>query len=324
VAGIADAVIREPGAESVEQYAQRVRRLALSYTILFITSIIGMILLVWKGQFFVTLAQRSNIETLTLAFFIVLFGYVAVLSGPGTLGAFRIAYFAVLRMSGRDPVEVERAKMRHLGTVDDPPPAGALNAMVERAGAPGDVVRVTIGDEAGVSGELVFEGAELRHEERRGAGSNGVLAFTVHQVNQLMKRRGEPATLEIVSWKSIDDEAAEQYLGLVRFARNLERHLGADELWPKVRLTDRDCDELERRLRALCPIIRDEAFLPDWEFSAEHKIPIIPEPLGLVTLSRTEQRADPLATMGCAVMVVVVLVTIIGLMIVFPPWVPGS
>jgi hypothetical protein len=139
-----------------------------------------------------------------------------------------------------------------------------------------------------------------------------------------MKRRGEPATLEIVSWKSIDDEAAEQYLGLVRFARNLERHLGADELWPKVRLTDRDCDELERRLRALCPIIRDEAFLPDWEFSAEHKIPIIPEPLGLVTLSRTEQRADPLATMGCAVMVVVVLVTIIGLMIVFPPWVPGS
>src|SRR5581483_1414570 len=115
-----------------------------------------------------------------------------------------------------------------------------------------------------------------------------------------------------------------QYFGLVGFARNLERQLGADALWPKVRLTDDDCAELERLLAQLCPALRDEAFLPDWEYSAEHKLPIIPEPLGLVSLSREERRADPIATMGCAVLVVLISVVIIALLILFPPWVPGT
>jgi hypothetical protein len=183
---------------------------------------------------------------------------------------------------------------------------------------------LAIADEAGGIGHLVFDGAEVRHEERRGAGSNGVLAFTVHQVNDVLGRRGAPETLEILEWKSIDDESTEQYLGIVRFARNLERHLGADELWPKIRLDDRDRIELEKRLRQLCPTVRNEGFLPDWEYAAEHKLPIVPEPLGLISLSRNERRADPLATMGCAVLVVLGAVFVIALLIVFPPWVPGS
>jgi hypothetical protein len=146
----------------------------------------------------------------------------------------------------------------------------------------------------------------------------------VRQLNSLHRERGDAGALEIVEWCTIDDEAAAQYLGMVRFARNLERHLGADELWPKVRLTDDDCAALEDRLGRLCPAIRDEAFLPDWEYSAEHKLPIIPEPLGLVSLSRSERRADPMATMGCAVLVVLASVAIIGLFILFPPWVPGT
>ena len=143
-------------------------------------------------------------------------------------------------------------------------------------------------------------------------------------MNNILDRRGAPHTLEIVDWKSIDDESTEQYLGIVRFARNLERHLGADTLWPKIRLGERDCIELERRLRRLCPTVRSEGFLPDWEYAAEHKLPIVPEPLGLISLSRSERRADPLATMGCAVMVVLGAVFIIALMILSRPGCRGA
>src|SRR5689334_20322080 len=95
VAGIVDAVVREPGAESVEQYSQRVHRLAIAYVCLFFGSIVGIALLVWESEYFVALAQRSNVETLTIALFIVLFGYLIVLSAPGTRGAVQIGYFAL-------------------------------------------------------------------------------------------------------------------------------------------------------------------------------------------------------------------------------------
>jgi hypothetical protein len=68
------------------------------------------------------------------------------------------------------------------------------------------------------------------------------------------------------------------------FATHLEQHLGAAELWPKHILTQADCAELERRLSALCPALRNDAFLPHWEYQGEHKIPLIPEPLGLISL----------------------------------------
>ncbi len=60
------------------------------------------------------------------------------------------------------------------------------------------------------------------------------------------------------------------------------------------------------------------------EATAHDKLPLIPEPLGLITLSRSEHRADPVAAMGCAVAVVLFVVAVLGLFIAFPPWVPGS
>ena len=146
---LADTIVREPGAESVEQYVRRVHRLALAYVCLFFASLVGIFLLVWWGQFFVTLTQRSNVETLTVAFFIVLFGYVAVLSAPGALGAARIAYCAALRVRGRDWREVEQVKMRLLGTSNGPPLAAALNFIVESESAPDEPITLSIADEAG-------------------------------------------------------------------------------------------------------------------------------------------------------------------------------
>jgi hypothetical protein len=125
----------------------------------------------------------------------------------------------------------------------------------------------------------------------------------------------------VVEWKSLDDESAEQYLRQVEFARNLARHLATPELWPRVVLSDGDCLELERRLAEICPALRDEAFLPHWEYAGEHKLPIVPEPLGLVSLSRSERRTDPLATMSAVLWIELAAVAVLTAIIFFPPWV---
>jgi hypothetical protein len=86
-------VIREPGAESSRDYGRRVHRLAVAYVVLFVGSATGIVLLVWRGQFFVSLTQHSNVETLTLAFLMIFFLYLGVLSAPGVSGALRVVYY---------------------------------------------------------------------------------------------------------------------------------------------------------------------------------------------------------------------------------------
>jgi hypothetical protein len=198
----------------------------------------------------------------------------------------------------------------------------ALNRLLEREHGAGEAFDLSIADAAGGMGSLHVDGAEVTHIASVREGSNSLLAYFVHQVNQILEL--SPARgLEVVQWQRIDDESALQYLSTVQFARNLERRLDAGELWPRVALSDADCGELERRLSAVCPALRSEGFLPEWEYAGEHKLPIIPEPLGLVTLSRSERRVDPLASMGCAVIVVLGTVLVLAAFILFPPWVPG-
>jgi hypothetical protein len=282
------------------------------------------VLLVWEAQLFVALTQRSNVETLTLAFFLVFFGYVAVLSAGGMLGAARVAYYELLARSTGDRDAVERRKMQALGPETGPPPVGMLNVLLERAGRPGQPFEVPVADGAGPMGRVRIDGARMTHVGARRDGSNDLLAFVAVQVGDLLRGRGVEQDVEVVAWKKIDDEATEQYFGLVQFARKLQAHLGSGDLWPKAVLTDADCDELERRLTAICPALRNEAFLPDWEYEGEHKLPIVPEPLGLVSLGRTERRVDPVSSMGCAVVVVLAVVAVLALFILYPPWVPGS
>lgn len=97
-------LVREPAVATVEQYRQRVYWLAQVYAGLFGASLLGLALLVWQGQLYVSLTQRSNVETLTLLFLMVFFSYVAALSRPGAAGAARIAssgYWPGWRRTGR-------------------------------------------------------------------------------------------------------------------------------------------------------------------------------------------------------------------------------
>jgi hypothetical protein len=323
VPGIVQTFVREPGSQTPEQYQRRVTELAWAYVALFLFSLIGAILLVWHGQLFVGLAQRSNVETLTLAFFLVFFAYIAVISAPGAWGALTVLRFDLERHWSRDALSVEQKMAARLGPPRDEAPIAALNRLLEREGMAGQSFDLAITDTAGSQGIIHVDGAQVTHFSKFGEGSNSLLAFVVHQVNSLISKRGDARRLEVVEWQTIDDESAQKYLSSVHFARNLERTLNAGELWPKTLLTGDECLELERRLTAVCPALRSEGFLPDWEFSGEHKLPIIPEPLGLVSLGRSERRVDPLASMGCAVIVVLGIVIILGFFILFPPWVPG-
>jgi hypothetical protein len=318
------AFVREPGSESPRQYARRVHRLAAIYLVLFVACTIGTVLLLWHGRLWVSLAQHSNVETLTFAFLLVFFLYLGVLSSPGLIGALRVAYYdLLLARLGTPEIEIERRKHAALGPPRVDPPVAALNLVVERADRPCESFEIELGDDAGAMGRLEIDGAGLIHHPEVREGSNNLLAFVSHQINQILQARQQRANLDIVAWQTIDDEHAQQYLSTVHFARRLERHLGAEELWPKVRLTEDDLRELKRRLREVCPAVRSEGFLPDWEYEAEHKLPLVPEPLGLVSLSRSERRADPIASMGCALLVVLGAVGVLALLIVFPPWVPG-
>ena len=60
------------------------------------------------------------------------------------------------------------------------------------------------------------------------------------------------------------------------------------------------------------------------EYEGQHTLPIIPEPLAFVALSRQERRVDPLVSMGCAFAVTVGILALVVLFILLPPWVPGK
>ncbi|HXG36323.1 MAG TPA: hypothetical protein VNL15_05080, partial [Dehalococcoidia bacterium] len=293
------------------------------YVVLFSTASLGLALLIWKAKLLVTLTQRSNVETLALAFFLVFFSYVILLSWKGALGALQIARYAVLARLSRVPRSVEARKQAQLNRGQVKNRVVALNLAICQQGDPSAPLLFPICDDHGSLGSLKIEGARMTHLDARGYGSHSLFLFFVHQLNAILRERGSSRQLDILHWKSIDDEATEQYLSLVEFARNLERQLQADPLWPAVFLTEQDCQALEKALAEICAALRDECFLPDWEYSAEHKVPVIPEPLGIASLSRSERRADPVASMGLAASIVVFVVGLLALFIAFPPWVPG-
>ena len=317
-------IVSQQGTRSVPEYRSRVRRLAIFYAGIVLFSTASIAMLVIGGRLFVTLAQRSNVETATIAVVIVLFAYLAAVSLRGAIGAVRIAMLNAPALFGADRTNVERRKQQALRWSDDKPASVFLNAMVRLAGGNDEPLEVELVDDHGSLGTLVIDGAELSHRDAPAHSSNSIFAYFEQQIEKLAEARDRNVRVSIIEWTSIDDESALRYGSLVTFSRRLERHLGCEALWPVVELTESDVDALRREARELCPILRNEAFLPDLEYEAEHRLPIIPEPLAFVTLSRSERRADPHASMGCAFVVTLVITILVAIMLWLPPWVPGK
>lgn len=301
-------VLREPGVSDAAHYGKRVRWLAAVHAALFVLSLVGFALLIWKGAFFVTLSQRSNVETLTIVFFLLFFGYFAVVSSPGALGALRI-----LALRGD-----EKKKQANLEKRGRTPGAGAaFDKAVELEGRLGEPFTIEIRDDIGSLGRLQLDGVKITHLDSFRDGSNTLLAYVEHKIEQITGHE-----VEIVQWRSTDDEALAQFVATSHAFRALGRKLESD-VWPTVVLTEEQRQRLEDEVAAICPALRTEALLPDWEFEGEHKLPIIPEPLGIISLSRKEKRVDTLSAMVAAVSVVAIVVALIIFFVVRPPWLPG-
>jgi hypothetical protein len=315
-------LIREPDVDNPRHYRRRVRQLAVAYLLSLTLSITGICLLIANGGLLVDLTQRSNVETLTILFFIVFFGYMAVLSLRGAWGgAYVLAAWWGAR---RDPVAAEVRKGQRLGRPAATGPAVALNKALERADRPGQPFDIAVRDDAGEVGAIRVDGVKVRHVRCFRHGSSDLLAYFVRQVSDV--RGMDPDALDVVSWQAVDEEGWHQYAGLVEAIRNLGARLGGPggTPWPSVTLSEEDCATLERRMSAVCGAVRDEAFLPQMEYEGEHKLPIIPEPLGMLTLARREPRVDPLSSIGSSLVVTAIVVAVTIWMVLRPPSLPGQ
>jgi len=303
-------LLAEPECSDPADYARRVKWLALIHPLLFLICVLGDVLLIWRGEFFITLAQRSNVEALTVAFCIVIFAYFAFLNAAGCLGALRVLLFRLRPRATR-----EAAKQRALGAAGDGS-AVALDTVILLADHDGPW-ELPIRDAAGSLGTLRFEGVTISHVDAVRGGSNTLFAFIQRRIAELVDR-----DVEIVEWQSTDDDGFHAYRATAHALEAIGTKLEI-AAYPRVTLTAAHRDVLARQLEQMCPALRDEAFLPDWEFEGEHKLPIIPEPLGIISLSRSEKRVDPLATLVAALIVMSLLVGVTCFFLARPPWLPG-
>ena len=310
------AALRAPGIADPAHYARRVRWLAVVHPSLFVSALAGFALLIWRGEFFVTLSQRSNVETLTIAFFLLFFGYFAVITAHGALGGVRIGIYYLRARLTRDRARLEADKIAALGA-RGPGGAAAFDRAVEIEGKPGEPWEIAVRDDHGSMGRLRISGVRIEHLDALRGGSNSLLGYLEGKLGEI-----SGAEISIVQWKSTSEEGFLQYAVTADAFRALGRHLKA-AAWPTLVLTGDQQRALERELSALCPALRDEAFLPDWEFEGEHKLPIIPEPLGIISLSRSERRVDPLSSLSAALIIVLLVVALICFLLARPPWLPG-
>lgn len=305
---IARIVLMEPGVSDAAHYTRRVRALAVVHFLLFVVALVGFVLLLWRAKFFVTLAQRSNVETLTITFFLLFFAYFAVVTAPGAYGALRIA-----SKGGSEQRKQAALEKKPRG----PGAAAAVDRALELEGKPGEPFNLELRDDVGSLGRVHISGVKLQHLDAFRDGSNTLLAYVERH---LCRVTGHP--ISVVQWESTAEEEVLQFVAVSDALRAIGRKLEI-EAWPTVMLTEEQRRAMEDELSQLCPALRNEAMLPDWEFEGEHKLPVIPEPLGIISLSRTEKRVDPLSAMTAVLTIVAIVVALITLFLVRPPWIPG-
>jgi hypothetical protein len=339
--------------QTEHQYRRRVNMMAGIYVLLNITAIISVVIIIWYYKFFITVAQRSNMETLTLAIIIVLFSYLVVTTFGGVIGACKMLFYNLPLGGGaetpkqdgnnkqdgkltQDPGEeeksglppgrrkIEERKQAALKPGKDEVSKAYFNIALEAEDKPDEPIRIPVEDEAGKLGEMIIDGAEARFEAEKRGISNTIFEYLLNQIQDCLRERDPELDMQIVAWSTIDDEKASQYRSQVQAFRTLAAQLEKGPIWPTCNLTRGNIAYIRTRLREIVPYLRNEAFLPDVEYQAEYSLPIIPEPLGFVSLRRTEQRADPVATMGCASLVTLGVMALLILFIFFPPWLPSK
>lgn len=339
-------VVKQEGAQDAQQYRRRVKLLAAIYFVIGVLTITSLALIAWRIKFWTTFSQRTNIETLTFALIFVLFAFLLIRTFSGFVGAGQMLWYNGIRRLGSKDEDVEKAK--HHALADAKGREGTKRAYTDwqilQAGKPNEALHIPLEDDAGKMGDLEINGVRLRLQPTKRGVSNSVFEYIVNQIENSVNRcpeqhvingeedevddegEGNKVDITLVEWQEIDDDEALEYYYQAEAFRRLARKLDAqdEQFWPTIVLHDYDVTFITERMREVMPSMRDECFLPDVEYSAEYHIPIIPEPLGFIALSRNESRADPVATMGCAAVITIGITALLIYLLVVLPWVPGK
>lgn len=304
-----------------EGYGRKVAGLAAIYVTLDLVCAALITAITWRARHLVTLAQRSNVETALLLIVLVLALFYLGTTARGAVGALRMAVLNAPYLWGADPAHVEARKQRALRDGGEPFAAHFDRALVLDTAAP---IRFELADDAGRLGVVDVEQVTATVTPVKKGLNNSLIAFVLGEILDVLARRSPPGNLSIVSWSNIDEEESAVYRSTVVAFLRLAERTGGEPLWPTIRLTADDVARVAHEVRRVVPALRNEALLPDLEYGVEYTVPVLPEPLAFLQLRRSERRADPILTMGYALVVMGLVLVGVLLLIVFPPWVPSK
>ncbi len=296
---------------------RRTNWLVAIHLILAVAALAVLALVAWRIRFLVTLAQRSNVETLVIAFVVIFLGYLLITTGPASIGAARLLGY---RLRGAE--QAQRALQRKAHADVKETMRSYLNLVVRGPG--GGDIEVPIRDRFGTVCGLRIHLTEVAFVDAPRELTHSVLQLVVRTLAEVGRLEGTDHEPKVLYWDSLEEGQAEAYAAQVGAFDRLEKALGKEPLWPVLHVDARGVARLQEMLAEAAPHIRENLLLPDIEYSAEFTIPIIPEPFAFMRLTRRKEHADAVASMGCATLVALLFLAGISWVLVNPPWVPGK
>jgi hypothetical protein len=308
--------LMESPVQNVRALRRRTSILAGIHIVLTTASVALLALLVLRLKLLVTLAQRSNVETLLIGFFVAFVLVLLVTTGPAMVGSITLVALRLLPNDRR-----QRWIQRHrVETRRGPRTLALLNLWVT---GPEGTIEVALEDGFGRLGTLRVRGVELQLEDAPDGLGGPLFELATAALDAVAARDPHGSPLDIILWANVDRSEAEAYQSQVRAFDRLAGVLKTDPLWPTARLDAGGLARLRAVLAEAMPSLRETVLMPDIDYAAEFSIPLVPEPLAFVQIHRSESRADPVASLGCATVMVLAALMAAAWLVLFPPWVPS-
>jgi hypothetical protein len=309
--------LMESPVQSVRDLRRRTSLLAVIHVVLTAACIALLAVLVLRLKLLVTLAQRSNVETLLIGFFAAFVLVLLITTGPATVGAVTLFAFRLFPDDRRQRwIQRHRVEKRREDRT-----AALLNLWVTGPEGP---IEVVLEDGFGRLGTLRVHGVELQVEGGPAALGGPVFELATAVLDEVADLDRHGSRLGIILWANVDRSEAEAYQSQVRAFGRLASVLKTDPLWPIARIDAEGLSRLRAVLAEATPHLRETVLMPDVDYAAEFSIPLVPEPLAFVQIHRNESRADPVASLGCATLMVLAALIAAVWVVLFPPWVPGK
>lgn len=296
---------------------RRTNWLVAIHLVLAVAALAVIALVVWRIRLLITLAQRSNVETLVIAFVVIFLAYMLVTTGPSSIGALRLLGYRAIGTESAQRALQRKARAGKKETM-----RSYLNLVVR--GPRGGDIEVPIQDRFGKLCTLRIHLAEVAFVDAPQELTHSTLQLVVKTLEEVGTLEGTDHQLKVIFWDSLEEGQAEAYASQVSAFDRLEQGLGKEPLWPVLHVDADGVERLQEMLRKAAPLLRENLMLPDIEYSAEFAIPIIPEPFAFMRLTRRKEHADAVASMGCATIMALIFLAVISWLLVAPPWVPGK